>query len=488
MSASFATSMYFFIAFPLAALIILNLLPRRFSEKISFPAGLFICLVQVLTSIIAVLLLLEFNKKSINFSLFWDMHITDDAAYFSVDFVSAVILFCIGMVGAVSFATANCTIKNKIFTFTNIMMVVLLGLNGIVLVTDLFSVYVFLEIASVAAYLMITVYRDTDSMEGAFKYFVLNAVSSSFILLGCAMLFMECSSLRFAVLSSYLAAGVYNTPALVWIGFIFLIAGFCIKGGCAPFHGWVSSALDSAPSAVALVIRCIVMQTSGAYTLMRLLDGFLLNKFTVVNLSLMLIALISIVVGTLSAGAQHDLKRSLFYLSVSEIGYILLGASCGSQLGYVGALLHFLNYAAFGSTMYINAASIRKQLNSTAYADMGGLQKKMPITRITNIIAGLSAVGVPPFAGFWSKLLIIIALWQSNSIVIAVVALVASIFSAFCFLRMQQIFFSKAELHTEITEPKNGMAVSVISLSVLTVAVGLLFPILLLAIQALGVL
>ena len=145
MSASLATLVYAFIGLPLIAIVLLNLPNRKFAEKLCIGTGLFVCIVQMATAVIAVLLLIEFNKASMSFSQFWDMHVADDAAYFSVDFLSAVCVFCIGMVGAVSFAAAGSTVRDKILNYTNMMMVLLLGMNGIALVTDLFSVYVFLE-------------------------------------------------------------------------------------------------------------------------------------------------------------------------------------------------------------------------------------------------------------------------------------------------------------------------------------------------------
>ena len=175
--------------------------------------------------------------------------------------------------------------------------------------------------------MLIALYRDPVGLEGAFKYLVMSAIASAFILLGSGLLFLEFGSLRFVVLEEMLQAGVYNNPPLVWLALFFLVAGFAIKSGNMPFHGWLPDAQTGAPSPVSIMLSGIVEQMSGTYATMRLIDIFLLNKFTVVNIGMMLLALLSIVLGAIAAVGQTDFKRTLAYSSISQIGYIVLGIS-----------------------------------------------------------------------------------------------------------------------------------------------------------------
>ena len=126
----------------------------------------------MLTSIIAIILLWQYNKASITFSQFWSIQANDGAAYFSADVFSLIALFCIGMVTFAAFYTAKTMIGKKAFQFTNLMMVMILGMNGLALVTDLFSLYVFLEITGVSSYVLISINRDNKGLEGGFKYLI----------------------------------------------------------------------------------------------------------------------------------------------------------------------------------------------------------------------------------------------------------------------------------------------------------------------------
>ena len=227
---------------------------------------------------------------------------------------------------------------------------------------------------------------------------------------------------------------------------------------------------------------------AGVYAIIRLLGNIIVSQ-PVVNTCLMVFAIISIVYGAVAAIGQKDFKRILAYSSISQIGYIVLGVTCGSILGYIGAIMHFFNHATFKTTLFLNSAAIEQQTGTTDITQLGGLQKQMPVTAVSSILAFLSTAGIPPLAGFWSKLLIVIAVWQGFGIGVAAVALLASILTATYFLRLQRnVFFGPAEEKwSHIKEAVKGFRLTQIFLSVVTVALGLLFPILLLILQNYGV-
>ena len=118
------------------------------------------------------------------------------------------------------------------------------------------------------------------------------------------------------------------------------------------------------------------------------------------------------IVGALGALGQTDLKRMLAFSSVSQIGYIVLGAATGSPIGFVGAMMHFFNHATFKSLLFVDAAAILHETHTRNMDEMGGLAERMPITGTTSVIGLLSMAGIPPLSGFWSKLLICLALWR----------------------------------------------------------------------------
>ena len=490
MPAYFATSMYAFMGAPLLVILVLTLAGRKLAEKWALTVGYIVGMIQMLTSIIAIIVLWQYNKASITFSQFWSIQANDGAAYFSADVFSLIALFCIGMVTFAAFYTAKTMIGKKAFQFTNLMMVMILGMNGLALVTDLFSLYVFLEITGVSSYVLISINRDNKGLEGGFKYLIMSAIASAFILVSLALIFINTGSLRYEDISAISSSWMeLSNPILILVAFVFLICGFSIKSGLVPFHGWLPDAYQSAPAPVSIMLGGIVTKMVGVYAIIRIVSNLLVESDTVVNTCFMVLALMSIIYGAVAAAGQKDFKRLLGYSSISQIGYIILGVSTGNILGYIGAIFHFFNHATFKTTLFVNSAAVEQQTGLSDITNMGGLHKQMPITGTSNIIAFLSAVGIPPLAGFWSKLFIIIAVWQTNGAIIASIALVASIFTAVYFLRIQKnIFFGPVnEKFADIKEAVKGFKLTEIALSVITIGCGLLFPVLLLLLQAQGI-
>ena len=187
---------------------------------------------------------------------------------------------------------------------------------------------------------------------------------------------------------------------------------------------------------------------------------------------------------------QSHFKRIVAYSSVSQMGYILLGLSTGSTLGLLGAVAHLFNHATFKSTLFTNAAAVHEQTGTYDINEMGGLEKKMHVTSFSSLAAFMSTAGIPPFAGFWSKLLIIMALWSSGAQEFAAIALLASIFTAAYFLRLQKkVFFGKLlDKFADLTEVGGSVKFAQIMLTVVTIAMGLFFPFALLYFKGIGIL
>ena len=489
MSASFVSIMYAYLGLPLLVIVGFTLAGKKLSERFALTAGYIVGLVQMAAGVVSIVLLWQYNKGSISFSQFWDMNINESASYFSVDIFSLVVLISIGLVTFIAFMTAKTVIKDKAYYFLTLGMVLVLGMNGIAMVTDLFSLYVFMEITGIAAFVLIAVYRDNIGLEGGFKYLVMSAVASVFILAGLGLIFMNTGSLQYESLGTLFANwDALNNPVMLMAAMIFLIMGFAIKAGLVPFHGWLPDAYQSAPAPVAIMLGGIVTKMAGVYAIIRLLSDLVINQ-PIVNTAFMLFALISIVFGAIAAVGQSDFKRVLAYSSISQIGYIVLGVATGNIIGYIGALFHFFNHATFKTTLFVNSAALEKEVGTTDITAMGGLQKQMPVAGISSIIAFLSTAGIPPLAGFWSKVLIIIAVWQAGSPVLAGVALFASIFTAAYFLRVQRnIFFGLAEKKFDkVKETVKSFCVAEIILTVITVGFGIAFPVILLILQSNGI-
>lgn len=473
-----------FLLVPLIAIVLNNVLPKQFMEKNFHLLSGLVCIIQLVTSAFALFYMAVNRMSHYDFSIIWGAH-TPGSDFFSIHPISLVFLFFIGMVSIISVLVGSRTIEEKKSAYVNLLMTLMIGMNGMVLVNDLFSLYVFLDVVGLSSFVLIAMFRSTEGLEGSIKYLVMSELASVLILTGIAFIFMETGSLTYSVIeSTFSQPGAWT--AMTYVSLVLMLAGFAIKAGAAPFHSWLPDAHQSANTAISILLSGIVIKIAGVYGLLMLSRIF--TGVKAIQVSLATIGMITIVVGALLALSQNHFKRIAAYSSVSQIGYILLGLSTGSMLGLIGAVAHVFSHAVFKSTLFANAAALHEQTGTLEIDKMGGLQSRMPVTAVSSLISFLSTAGIPPFAGFWSKLLIIIALWLSGNRVLAGFALGASILSAAYLLRLQQkVFFGKTPEHlAEVQEISGSIKFVEILLTAITSVVGVLFPLILICLQNCG--
>ncbi|MDO9541059.1 MAG: proton-conducting transporter membrane subunit [Kiritimatiellia bacterium] len=446
---------------PLAAVLFFNL-PFSFLRKGIIPFGVAFAVLQA----VAV--------------MFWPEElIMSFILPLSADGLSRVMLLAIAIVVAATLLVGRVTMPDEIrrCNFANLVMLAMIGMNGVVLCADLFSIYVFVEIAAVASFILIASEKSRAGFEGAFKYFVLSAVASISMLTAIALLFLVSGSTGFAGVAIAISRLGGGQP-LVLLALALFIGGLFIKAGLVPFHGWVPDAYASAPSAVSVLLAGIVTKTTGVYVLIRLVMDVLGFNPHVQDV-LMLVGALTLTVAAFAALVQTDMKRMLAYSSISQVGYIILSFGTGTPLGLAGAVFHLFNHAIFKSLLFVNAAAVEKQTGLRDMNAMGGLAARMPLTGTTSVIGLLSTAGVPPLAGFWSKLVIILALWQSGHYAYASIAVLTSLITLAYFLIMQRkIFFGLLRPGFEKVTEAFDLAVPTVVLAAITVAIGLIIPVL----------
>lgn len=476
-----------FFAVPFMVIVINTLLPRHAAEKTCLYMAGAVAVIQIVASVADIFFIASSGNDAYEFALLWNLK-NEGAERLSVDSLSLVILFCIGMVALISVLVANRTIENKRTIFVDLLMTLLLGMNGMLVVTDLFSLYVFMEIIGLSSFVLIAMFKTEEGLEGAFKYLIMSVLAGVFILTGLSFIFMHTGSLLFRDVSSGILNGLSGSQSVpVYAAFILLIAGFSIKTGAVPFHSWLPDAHQSANTAVSILLSGIVIKVAGVYGLIVVTRLF--SEIPAVRITLAVMGIVSIITGALFALKQDHFKRIAAYSSVSQMGYILLGLSTGSTLGLLGAVVHIFNHATFKSTFFSNAAALHEQVGTLDINKMGGLQSRMPVTGFSSIAAFMSTAGIPPFAGFWSKLLIIMSLWDSGFEVAAGIALFSSIFTAAYFLRLQRkVFFGKLpEKFREIREVGGSIKFAEILLTCVNIATGVAFPLALIYLKGRGI-
>ncbi len=352
-----------------------------------------------------------------------------------------------------------------------LFMLLLAGMNGVTITGDLFNLFVFMEVALLAAFSLVAYGGRAEEFEASFKYAVMGAVSSSIVLIGIAVTYSTTSTLTLAGIAKALHAA---DPALaLWIGAIFL-AGFGLKAAAMPFHAWLPDAHSSAPAPISSMLSGVLIKVLGIYVLVRIFFHVLGAPQIFMTLFLVIGGISVVISGLLSVG-QWDIKRLLAYSSISQIGYILLGLGLATPLGILGAVFHIFNHAVFKALLFYNAGSVEMITGTRDLHKMGNLGKLMPVTSATSLIASLAISGIPPFNGFFSKLLIIIALVQAGHPIYAVIAIAGSLLTLAALMKVQRHGFHG---DAELVEPKGkigwNMNFAMIVLAVICVVSSLL--------------
>jgi multicomponent Na+:H+ antiporter subunit D len=362
------------------------------------------------------------------------------------------------------------TTKWKFYT---LFLLMLAGMNGVIITGDIFNLFVFLEIASVASYALVAYGTEMDELEASFKYTVMSSVASIFVLLGIGLLYAYSGTLNMADLSHYLAS-TPTVPVVKFVMVLFLM-GFGLKAAIVPFHAWLPDAHPSAPAPISAALSGVVIKALGIYCLVRIF----FNVFEAGKEMLAIIAflgVLSMMVGVLLAIGQWDFKRLLAYHSISQVGYIMLGIGLGTPLGILGGLFHLFNHSIFKSLLFLTSGSIEYTTGTRNLEEMGGLREKLPVTANTNFIASMSIAGIPPFNGFWSKLIIILACLQAGKLGYAFWAVLGSILTLSSFMKVQKYaFFGKLkEKYIHLKEVPSGMAIPMLILAIMCIVGGIL--------------
>jgi len=403
----------------------------------------------------------------------------------SIDPISAVVLFTIALVAAIANAVGiQGDARNKTLT-SSLLLVCMAGLSGVVMVRDLFSLYVFLEVTSVSTFILIASRKNLAALSASFRYYILSGLASFALLLANALVFLDIGSLSFSEVGAALNAG----SGTVQLALILYVIAFCVKAGIAPFHGWLPDAYSSAPNAISVLLAGITTKVAGVYVVIRLMSDVFAGLVGPSE-AFMALGAFSIVVGALGAMGQTEMKRMLAFSSISQMGYIILAAGVATPLAIIGALIHFFNHALFKSLLFVNSTSVEEQTGTTRFAELGGLAERLKITGWTSVIGFLSTAGTPPFSGFWSKLLIIIALVVAGHWFYAVLAIVMTIVTLAYFLLMQRkVFFGQLrEGFEDLHEARRPLLGASIVLAVLTTGLGVAFPFVLIALHDFGLL
>ncbi len=352
---------------------------------------------------------------------------------YQIDMAGALMILIIAIIGAVvmpySWRSIGYEIdKKNTGLFYTCYLLCLTGLLGIVVTGDAFNLFVFLEISSLSSYVLISLGSTRRALTAAYQYLVMGTIGATFILIGIGLLYMMTGTLNMLDLAQRLP-DVTDTRT-IRVAFAFVTVGVSIKLALFPLHLWLPNAYTFAPSVVSAFIAATATKV-GVYVLLRFFFTVFGIQFSFAAMHvgeiLMLLAVAAILVASLVAIFQGNVKRMLAYSSVAQIGYIILGISLASTAGVAAGMLHLFNHAIIKGALFLAMGCVFLRLGSVELKDMHGLARQMPWTMAAFVVGGLSLVGVPLTAGFISKWYLVSAALAVGYWPLAVLVLVSSL-------------------------------------------------------------
>ncbi|OUU78646.1 MAG: NADH-quinone oxidoreductase subunit N [Gammaproteobacteria bacterium TMED78] len=352
-----------------------------------------------------------------------------------------------------SFLLAICFIYSKEYLISNklfkgeyfvLSLFTLLGIFVMISAHNLLVLYLGLEILALSLYTLIAFNRDSaTAIESAIKYFVLGAIASGSLLYGISFIYGVTGSIQFDLINSYYEVNGSNSGVSL-LALAFILVALAFKFGAAPFHMWLPDVYQGSPAPVTLIIGTIPKIAAFAITwrfLVESLGSLFINWQDII----LVLIVASLLLGNLVAIAQTNLKRMLAYSTISHVGYILMGFVAGTPEGLSASLFYTLVYtltaaAAFGMIIILSS----KGKEAENIDDFSGLNDKSPWFAFLFLVVMFSMAGVPPFVGFYAKLLVLSSIIDADMIWLAVIGVLTAVIGAFYYLRViWYMYFNK---------------------------------------------
>ena len=317
----------------------------------------------------------------------------------------------------------------------------ILGMFVMISAYNLITLYLGLEIMSLSLYAIIALHRNSGvAVEAASKYFVLGALATGMLLYGFSMIYGATAHINFNQIAQVVSSGQADQTVLAF-GLVFVVIGLIFKMGGAPFHMWVPDVYQGAPTAVTLLLGTIpkIAAFAMVYRLMAEATPGLLKDWQQL---LIIVSVLSLVVGSFVAIVQDNLKRMLAYSGIGHVGFILLGFIAGTYDGLASAMYYVIVYAVTGLVGFGMMIVLGKgQREFDRIDDFKGLNARNPWLALMMLFAMFSMAGVPPFIGFFAKLLVIEEVVKAGFVWLAVVAVITAVISAFYYLRVVKVMY-----------------------------------------------
>jgi len=357
--------------------------------------------------------------------------------------------------------------------FFVLVLFAMLGMMVMISASHFLTLYLGLELLSLCLYALVALQRDSKvATEAAMKYFVLGALASGMLLYGMSMLYGATGSLDIGKVAAVIQGGEADKLVLV-LGLVFVVAGLAFKLGAVPFHMWIPDVYQGAPTAITLFIGSAPKLAAFAFVIRLLVQG-LQGLVADWQGMLVILAVLSMAIGNITAIAQTNLKRMLAYSTISHMGFLLLGFLSGTMNGYSSAMFYVAVYVLMGlGTFGMIMLLSRQGFEAENLEDFRGLNQRSPWYAFMMLLLMFSMAGVPPTVGFYAKLSVLQAVVQIGYVWLAVVAVIFSLIGAFYYLRIVKLMYFDAPHDTApiLAQPDMRLLMSANGLAVLALGI-----------------
>ena len=369
---------------------------------------------------------------------------------YRVDLLSGFVLLFVTGVASAIMPFARDSVRAEIAAgrraaFYTAYLLTLAGLLGMTITNDAFNAFVFMEISSLSAYVLIALGRDRRALLASYRYLILGTIGATFFVTGVGLLYITTGTLNMSDMAERLPRAADNLAAPA--AFAFIAVGLGLKIALFPLHSWLPDAYAHAPSTVSALLAATATKVS-VYLLLRFMFGvfgadFSTNVYPATD-ALLPLAAVAAVAGSLAAMRQTDARRLLAWSSVAQIGYVVIGIGLASATGLTAATVHLFNHALMKGAMFLALGCMVLRVGGADLRRLKGLGRRMPFTFGAFAVGGLSLIGVPGTVGFVSKWYLVLGALEQGLWPLAALILAASLIAVVYVWRVVETLFFAA--------------------------------------------
>ncbi|MDQ4144362.1 MAG: monovalent cation/H+ antiporter subunit D family protein [Actinomycetota bacterium] len=360
----------------------------------------------------------------------------------AADLFSALMLFVAALMVLVCGAFAAARGEDRSRFFYSLVLVLTAGISGAFLTADIFNLFVFFEVMLVASYVLLSLVGLRDQVRAGAVYVVTSLTGSTLLLAGVALTYGAVGTVNLAELGTL----GERAPQMMVPGSLFLVA-FALKSSLAPVHGWLPTSYPAASPAVAALFSGLLTKV-GIYAMYRV-HSVVFQAESEIQTLLLVVASATMLIGVLGALGREDMKQILSFHIVSQVGYMVMGLGLFGTLGLAGGIFYILHHIVVKTSLFLSSGAVETVEGDTALGKIAGVARRQPVVAASFVVAALSLAGLPPFSGFFAKLVLVQAAFGGGEYGVAAVAIVVSFLTLMSMLKIWNGVFADGSLELE---------------------------------------